>query len=347
MAQTLNGGGVERVLLRLAGEWIALGRRVVLVVGDANGPLAAELPDAVEVRQAGGHGLPRLAMAVAREVRRERPAVLFCPGNHYTGTTWLARRMLGRDAPAIVAKVSNRLSRTDQSRVTAASYRWWLRRHPGFIDRLVAMSPAMRDEAVATMRFAADRVSVIPNPPACRGAAGSPPIAGRYLIGVGRLAPQKRWDRLIAALPLLQDAAAKLVILGEGSERPRLEAEVARLGLAERVILPGYERHTGTALEHAAAAVLVSDFEGVPGVLREALAVGTPVVATLSSAAVPEIIASPALGDIVAPGDTAALVAALDRWLSPGAVRPAPVPEPGADSAERYLELFDAVAKGR
>ena len=74
---------------------------------------------------------------------------------------------------------------------------------------------------------------------------------------------------------------------------------------------------------------------------NEALSVGTPVVATNSSESIAEIIADAALGTVVDRDDASALVAALTHWLD--APRPAPVPMPGADSAARYLELFDSL----
>ena len=85
---------------------------------------------------------------------------------------------------------------------------------------------------------------------------------------------------------------------------------------------------------------LPSDFEGVPGVLREAASVGTPVVATDSSVAVREIVGSG--GTVVPIGDEAALIAALEAWLAPQAVRPPPVVE-GGDPVGDYLALFDAL----
>ena len=103
-----------------------------------------------------------------------------------------------------------------------------------------------------------------------------------------------------------------------------------------------WSSHVPTILTaQGAVAALTSDFEGVPGVLREALAMGTPVVATRSSRAIPEIVSDPALGTIVARDDADALVAALDGWLMPDARRPAPVAQPGEDAAARYLALFD------
>ena len=90
---------------------------------------------------------------------------------------------------------------------------------------------------------------------------------------------------------------------------------------------------------------LTSDYEGVPGVLREALSVGTPVISTDSSAAVVEIVDRPDRGTVIARDDAAALVGALDAWLAPTAQRPVPVPQPGADSADRYLILFDQLVR--
>lgn len=347
-AQTLNGGGVERALLRLIRSWSAMGRRVTLLLGDGTGPLAAELPLGVDVRILGDASVTALR-ALAGLVREVSPDIVFCPGNHYTGVAAFLKLRLGRNCPPIVAKVSNRLARTDQPFAVAQGYRAWLALHPRFVDHVVAMSPAMRDEAIATMHISPARVSVIPNPPVWQLPDAPPPWLpeGRFLLGVGRLAPQKRWDRMITALPRLAQQDTRLVILGEGEERPTLEAQIAALGLEGRVLLPGYDPNPRPALARAAAVVLTSDFEGVPGVLREALAEGSPVVATDSSVAVREIVARPSQGSVVPLGDDNALVSALDHWLVPDRQRPTPTPEPGVDAAIRYLDLFDTVAAQR
>ncbi|CAN5640663.1 glycosyltransferase [soil metagenome] len=349
-AQSLEGGGVERAMLRLARGWIAAGHRVTLVLGAAAGPLFAEIPAGVDLIELDRHyvgllgRLPALIASVA-------PTIIFCPGNHYTSmAAWLKLR-LGGTCPPIVAKVSNRLDRIDQHFPIAQGYRAWLRWHPAFVDHVVAMSPAMRDEAVRMMRIAPERVSVIANPPTRAPGERSPghsPLPGaRFLLGVGRLSPQKRWDRLIDAMPRVAERDTRLLILGEGEQRPALETRVDALGLRPRVALPGYAPDPQPALAGATALVLTSDFEGVPGVLQEALALGTPVVATESSVAIREIIRSPSQGSIVPAGDHAALVAALDHWLVPGRPRPEPVPERGTDSVGRYLDLFDRLIFAR
>ncbi|QNA85995.1 glycosyltransferase [Sphingomonas sp. So64.6b] len=346
-AQSWRGGGVERVQLRLARGWIAAGRRVTLAIGDPSGPLATELPDGVAVIATGSADYRQLLGAMPALVDRTKPDLIFCPGNHYTSIAAWIRVRRGGACPPIVAKVSNALVRPDQSFLVAEGYRRWLRLHPRFITHVVAMTPAMATEAAAAMAMPAERISIIANPPARAivGAALPDLPQGRFILGVGRLVPQKRWDRLIDALARLADPAINLVILGEGEERAALEAQIASLGLGDRVRLPGHAADPLPVIGRAALVALVSDFEGVPGVLREALALGTPVVATESSVAVREIVTGPALGTIIPADDAAALVGALDHWLVPGRIRPAPVPQPGENASDAYLALFDRLVE--
>ena len=104
--------------------------------------------------------------------------------------------------------------------------------------------------------------------------------------------------------------------------------------------MPGHAGDPLPALAGATAAVLTSDYEGVPGVLREALSVGTPVVTTESSVAVREIITMPGHGVVVPREDPEALVAALNQLLDPNRARPTPVTAAGDPIAD-YLHLFD------
>lgn len=347
-AKSLHGGGVERALLRLVSGWAEAGKHVTLVLGSAAGPHAGEIPPGVDMIETGQSYLAMTA-ALPSIVRKVQPDVIFCPGNHYTAAAaWLHAR-LGRNCPPIVAKVSNQLDRDDQHFPVTQGYRVWLRAHGSFIDHLVAMSPAMAEETLAMTGISADRISVIPNPPqlAPVGTPTAPLADGEYLIGIGRLSQQKRWDRAIAALAQVERRHTKLMILGEGGTRSDLEDQIDALGLRHRVRLPGYSINPKEALAGARALVLTSDFEGVPGVLQEALAVGTPVVTTDSSVAIREMVSNPKLGSIVPKDDPGALVAALDHWLDPGRPRPDPVPERGHDSVERYIRLFEEVVLDR
>lgn len=310
---------------------------MTLAIGDAGGPLAAQLPQGADVIALGGAPYRRM-LALPGIVRGCAPDVLFCPGNHYTSIAAWTRLRLGSACPPVVAKLSNATVRGDHRAPAGAAHGAWLALHHRFVDHLVAMTPATAATAERAMRMRG-RISVIANPPApIREGAAAPLPPGPVILGVGRLVAQKRWDRLVAALAHMPPATS-LVILGEGPRRPALAAQAGALGV--RLHLPGHAADPLPAMAAARVVALTSDYEGVPGVLREALSVGTPVVATDSSPAIAEIVATPALGSIVARNDPAALVAALRHWLDDAAVRPQPVPQPGADSAARYLALFD------
>ena len=140
-AQTMRGGGVERALLRMADGWLRSGRRVTLVLGSDAGPLSSEIPQGVELIHL--HDARYSALfGLAGQVRRVRPDLIFCPGNHYSAIAGLTRLRLGRGSPPIVAKVSNALVRPEQKGMEAWAYRRWLRLHPRFIDHVVAMGNA-------------------------------------------------------------------------------------------------------------------------------------------------------------------------------------------------------------
>jgi len=104
------------------------------------------------------------------------------------------------------------------------------------------------------------------------------PLDAPLVGSVGRLVEQKRYDRLIRALPSLPGVHALLV--GEGAERETLEALAQEHGVAERLHLTGHRKDVGVALDAMNVFVLCSDREGMSNAMLEALAAGVPVVST-------------------------------------------------------------------
>ena len=139
-------------------------------------------------------------------------------------------------------------------------------------------------------------------------APGSPPV----LLSVGRLARQKDFPTLLNAFARVRDTfPVRLLILGEGRQRARLEALVLSLGIAGDVAFPGFTMNPFPYMSQAAAFVLSSAWEGAPGALIEAMACGCPVVSTDCPSGPAEILADGQYGPLVPVGDDRALADAI------------------------------------
>ena len=82
-AHSLQGGGVERAMLRMIRGWVEIGQHVTLVLSSARGPLAAEIPDGVQLIELGTTHLGMIR-ALPQAVKSAAPDIVFCPGNHYS-----------------------------------------------------------------------------------------------------------------------------------------------------------------------------------------------------------------------------------------------------------------------
>jgi glycosyltransferase involved in cell wall biosynthesis len=186
------------------------------------------------------------------------------------------------------------------------------------------------------------RVSVLPNPsPALpEGLPGRDELRARLglngatLAFAGRLTRQKSLG--VALEALAQTEGVSLLLAGDGDERPSLERLSAGLGLGKRVrfLGPQPRERVLELLRAADAALLSSAWENFPHVVVEALAVGTPVLATRTGG-VAEIVEDGRNGLLVEPGDPDALAAAVSRFFADGALR-ARLAEGAAPSVADY-----------
>ena len=137
------------------------------------------------------------------------------------------------------------------------------------------------------------------------------------LLIAARLSKEKDHSTLLRALADLRDKrhlAPRLIVLGDGPERPHIDAAIGSLGLAGQVILLGWvpsEPYYGIA----DAAVLSSVIEGSPNAILEAIGAGVPVVAT-AVGGIPEIVADGESALLVPPGDAARMAEALHAVLT-------------------------------
>ncbi len=187
-------------------------------------------------------------------------------------------------------------------------------------DAFVSISPAITDELTGA-GFDPSKIHALPNgvpipePPWNRRADWRARPRATF---VGRLAPEKGLELLIDAWPDVQRAFpnARLSLIGEGPERPALEARIATLGLTEAIEMPGASDDPTHLLRGSDLFVLPSREEGMSIALLEAMALGVPLVAT----AIPgnrRLVQNFKHGRLVPPENAAALAAAIiDQWSS-------------------------------
>jgi glycosyltransferase involved in cell wall biosynthesis len=170
--------------------------------------------------------------------------------------------------------------------------------------------------------------------------AGGNPYSGKgpHLVAAGRLAKEKGFDVLLDAMPLVRDAIldADLTILGEGPLKPGLLAQRERLGLTGVVQLAGFQPNPHPYFKHADLFVLPSRYEGFGLVVIEALAVGTPVVASDCPGALREILAGCPIARLVRPSDPKALAETIISALKSAGREMQP-----DQSLDAFLSRFD------
>ena len=142
------------------------------------------------------------------------------------------------------------------------------------------------------------------------------------ILTVARLEKQKNLGVLIEALGRLRDrdVPGRLLIAGEGSERPVLEAKVRELDLADRVRLPGWRLDSLSLYRIADLFALSSDWEGLPMSMLEAMSAALPVVAT-AVGDVPKALVEEKTGRLAPPQNPAALADALVDLLQDANLR--------------------------
>ena len=152
--------------------------------------------------------------------------------------------------------------------------------------------------------------------------AGSTATGLPRLVTVARLSPEKQLGGCLVVHRQLRDHGVEFHwhVVGEGPGRAELEREIARTGMGDRFHLEGFQDDPRAWMRHADLFVLASRSEGCPTVIREALAEGTPVVATDVNG-VRELVSDGVTGLVVADGGPALAAALSGLVADPAALR--------------------------
>jgi glycosyltransferase involved in cell wall biosynthesis len=361
--QDLAGGGAERMMVNLAGGLAERGFAVDLVLSRKQGPYLQGVNPAVRVVDMGARRVMTAVLPLARYLRRERPRVLLATLVHINVAALLARG-LARVRVAVLVREASHMSTSGQN-ATHWAVRVAYRLAPAIYrlaDRIVAVSDGVAQDAATTLGLPRNQIEVVYNPvvgPDLYEAAsrapdhpwlseGGPPV----FLNVGRLTEQKDQATLLRAFAQVRSKReTRLMILGEGSLRDQLEALATSLGIGSDVAFPGFVENPFAYMAHSACLVVSSRWEGLPGVLIQAMACGVPVVSTDCPSGPAEILEGGRFGLLVPIGDEVSMAAAMESvlenpWQTDGARSRAA--EFSVDAAvTRYARIITELASSR
>jgi glycosyltransferase involved in cell wall biosynthesis len=350
-----EGGGPERESVLLCNGLAAKGARVAILVLREEGPLRSLLDPAVRVVVVPARRMRYAVPGLRRVIAALAPAVVASLGipSLNLATLVAVRTLLRGQRPKVILREASvpSMARHDPSRSNRIAYRV-LRYFYRYADRIITQTDAARRELAQNFSIPETKISVM------RLNAVIPPSllprleqwdgeSGRerdLILSVGRLSREKDHRTLLRAMTLIPpERPWRLAILGDGPERTALQAVARSYGLADRVEFAGYVTDVFSWMMRASILVLSSIYEGLPCVIMEALACGTPVVSTDCPHGPREILEGGRYGTLTPVGDpvamATAIVAALDRVHDRSLLMRHGLEYTAEFAAERFLQI--------
>lgn len=368
----LGGGGAERSVLRLARGLIERGHAIDLLVFRKTDTLASEAPaqarqfslerqrinefrDRMRIVRRFGFRILRFlrsglisdARSVAAYIDEEQPDCILPSLPRAKSATLLAvcfAKLNPVVAPIMHSVLMNRRRRIRNLYAILFPT----------ADHILAVSDGVADSVALKLHIPRNRISRIYNPVAIAEIDelaqavpehpwmldGGPPI----VLSAGRLARVKDFPTLLRAFrQVSRNRQVRLIILGEGSWRQRLETMIRKLDLEETVSLPGWVRNPYAFMGRASMFVLSSKREGLPSVLIEALACGCPCVSTNCPSGPAEILDHGRFGPLVPVGNESELAAAMEHVLDSPPNKDMLLARATAFSFDASIDLYERI----
>ena len=329
----LSQGGADRVAILLANGFAARGISTEVLVlrdgGEAERTLCGMLHDTVCLTSAGRPmGSYHLELArglgtILKRIAASKPTIVLASSSNMGLVTGICARLhhRRRNRPHFFMKLTNPVFRSVDAGPVRRLFRRLLYNFIfGSYDRILVLTKEQRDALINVYPQYQDRFVTVANP-----YIGPEALAPYHreehrqeaqVLAIGRLMPQKRFDRLLRAFALVADHQARLTILGDGPLRPDLVQLSIQLGIDGRIEMPGFVECVVPYLHSADLLVISSDYEGLPAVALEALTCDVPVVTTNCFEGARSLLEALPRCSVVDRCDVPALAAAIDKSLS-------------------------------
>lgn len=317
---SLTGGGAERVFTILLRHLDRTRFEPHLALLQAQGAYMGDIPKDVPIHDLKvsrvRYALPR----ILKLIWKIRPQTILATMGHLNIALISAKALFPRDTKLLVreAVIPSALFREENKNIRL--WGWLYRNFYKRADKVVCLSDSMVSDLVENFAIPREKLVRIYNPVDAEkvrqlAQIGSNPFkgAGPHLVAAGRMCRQKGFDVLIDAMPtvLQRFPHAQLVILGEGPLEADLKEQARNLGLQDKVAFLGFQANPWLYLKHANVFVLPSRYEGLPNVLLETLALGTPVVVSDCPGGIREIKECVKQMTVVPPENSGALAEAI------------------------------------
>jgi glycosyltransferase involved in cell wall biosynthesis len=354
---TSGHSGVDRIINNLVAQFDRWGNPVDLLQIQGHGPKVSVhgLRHARRIALGASHVNTALP-ALIRYLRRERPVALLTDKDRVNRIAIIARALAGSDTRLVVrlgTTVSANLA--DRGALERWTQRSSMRNLYPLADRVILPSEDAANDLIAYTGLAPTQIQVVRSPVVSEQIdelaadpvdhpwfrAGEPPV----VLGVGELGYRKDFTTLIRAFAEVRRARpCRLMILGRGRRKDALVALASELGVSNDVALPGFVTNPYPIMSRSSLYVLSSRWEGMPVALIEALACGTPVVATDCPSGPREVLGNTEASSLVPVGAVSAMAAAitvqLDHPSEPANLRRLVEPYRIPASAAAYLRVL-------
>lgn len=317
---SLAGGGAERAVVLLLRHMNRARFDLHLALVEATGPYLSELPNDLAVHDLKTRRVRYSGLGLVRLIWKLRPHVVISSLPELNMATALGKAFMPRGTRLLLVEQIAVGAHLTDSRKHPGIWRWLYRHLYARADQVICVADYVLADLEERCGIPRQKLLRIYNPvdvERVRRLAEEPchasSVSHPHFVAVGRLVAQKGIDILLRAMADVRARipSAELTLVGEGPLKSELEEQVQQLGLSRGIHFAGFQSNPYPYIKRADVFVLSSRYEGLPLALLEALAVGTPVVATDCPGGVREVLADCPMGWLAPPLDPAQLAEAM------------------------------------
>ncbi|RLL35835.1 glycosyltransferase [Acinetobacter cumulans] len=326
---SLGGGGAERTVIQLANSFAEQGLNIHLGVCDVTGEKAKLLPEVSRKIQLVNFNCGRVMNSITplkMKMKAEQYDCLVATQTHTNIVAGIAKKLAGVQTALIFREVSTPSKNLKLQGIAKFVLKTLVNWTYPMAQQVVCVSKGVEADFREYYAYKKNNLSTIYNPVLDDAYFEKlkVPVTHRFfnndnkvILAVGRLTEAKNFGFLIRSFKALHDqhSETRLIILGEGELRVEFEALVSDLGLKDVVDLPGFDSNPYAYFKYASLFVLSSNWEGLPGVLIQALASKVKVVSTDCPSGPMEILDHAKFGLLIECNDQAGLAQAMQQAI--------------------------------